>query len=61
MEDAGAMLDENTRIGVVHADGETYPVEAPYGGEIGEWLVADGDEVNPGQLVVRLKPESNAW
>ena len=61
MDDAGAELGENTRIGVVHADGETYPVEAPYGGTIGEWLVADGAEVNPGELIVRLKPASDAW
>lgn len=60
-EDVGTELDENTRIGVVHADGETYPVEAPYGGTIGEWLVADGADVNPGELIVRLKPGSDPW
>ena len=61
MEEAGTELAENTRIGTIHADGETYPVEAPYGGKIGEWLVTDGAEVNPGELIVRLKPEVDAW
>ena len=61
MDEAGAELAENTRIGTIHADGETYPVEAPYGGKIGEWLVTDGAEVNPGELIVRLKPEVDAW
>lgn len=59
--EVGDKLDENTQIGVIHEDGETYPVFATYGGEVGEWLVADGDQVMTGQLLLRLKPGSVAW
>ena len=57
----GELLPENTEIGKVHDDGEIYKVTAPYGGEVGEWLVADGAQVKPGELILRLKPGSVAW
>jgi [acyl-carrier-protein] S-malonyltransferase len=60
-DEVNAELGENTRIGIVHVDGETFPVEAPYGGKVGEWLVQDGAQVNAGELILRLKPSSDAW
>ncbi|NBV89914.1 MAG: acyltransferase domain-containing protein [Actinobacteria bacterium] len=58
---AGEVLAENTEIGKIHDDGETYKVTAPYGGEVGEWLVTDGAVVKPGELILRLRPGSVAW
>lgn len=52
----GSALVPGTRVGAVHNLREAMPVIAPHGGEVIEWLVEDGDLVNPGQPIVRLHP-----
>ncbi|NBO34778.1 MAG: acyltransferase domain-containing protein [Actinobacteria bacterium] len=39
---------------------DEYEVEAPHGGTIVEWLVTDGDPVNPGQPLLRLHPKAGS-
>lgn len=43
-------------IGDVASTRDRTPVSAPHGGRIVEWLVEDGDPVDPGQPLVRLHP-----
>ncbi len=45
-------------VGVVTNLRDTLPVPAPHGGVVVEWLVEDGDPVNPGQPLVRLHPSA---
>jgi len=37
---------------------DTFDVTAPYGGQVIEWLVEDGDPVSPGQPLLRLHPSA---
>jgi [acyl-carrier-protein] S-malonyltransferase len=54
----GSQLSMGAVIGAVASLRGTTPVPAPHGGTIVEWIVSDGDLVNPGQPLVRLHPES---
>ena len=52
----GTELDPGTQVGAVQNFRDAVPVVAPHGGVVIEWLVQDGDVVNPGQPLVRLHP-----
>ncbi|MFZ1286073.1 MAG: acyltransferase domain-containing protein [Candidatus Phosphoribacter sp.] len=52
----GDHLDRGAVLAHVHGDSAEVPVGAPQGGWVSQWLVRDGDEVAPGQPVLRLAP-----
>jgi [acyl-carrier-protein] S-malonyltransferase len=54
--EAGSNVDAGSQIAVVETLRDTYPVVAPHGGQVIEWLVEDGDPVAPGQPLLRLHP-----
>jgi len=43
-------------VAAVKTRRDTFDVTAPYGGQVIEWLVEDGDPVSPGQPLLRLHP-----
>jgi [acyl-carrier-protein] S-malonyltransferase len=43
-------------VAAVKTRRDTFDVTAPYGGQVLEWLVEDGDPVSPGQPLLRLHP-----
>jgi [acyl-carrier-protein] S-malonyltransferase len=43
-------------VAAVRTRRDTFDVTAPYGGQVIEWLVEDGDPVSPGQPLLRLHP-----
>jgi [acyl-carrier-protein] S-malonyltransferase len=43
-------------VAAVRTRRDTFDVMAPYGGQVIEWLVEDGDPVSPGQPLLRLHP-----
>ena len=53
----GDAVTPESRVGVVASSRDEFPVLAPYGGTVVEWLVHDGDLVSPGQPLIRLHPE----
>ncbi len=55
--DVGAAVAPGDVVATVSTLRDTYPVVAPHGGRVVEWLVHDGDPVSPGQPLVRLHPE----
>lgn len=57
---AGADLGPGSAVGTVVSRRDRYPIVAPHGGTIVEWLVEDGDPVSPGQPLVRLHPVVSA-
>lgn len=59
-EEPGTVLDVNTQVATIRTLRDEYPVLAPHGGSIVEWLVTDGDPVNPGQPLLRLHPKAGA-
>lgn len=59
-EEPGTVLDANTQVATIRTLRDEYPVLAPHGGSIVEWLVTDGDPVNPGQPLLRLHPKAGA-
>ena len=59
-EEPGTELGDNTRVATIRTLRDEYPVVAPHGGVIVEWLVTDGDPVNPGQPLLRLHPRAGA-
>ncbi len=59
-EEPGTVLDDKTKVATIRTLRDEYPVEAPHGGTIVEWLVTDGDPVNPGQPLLRLHPRAGA-
>jgi [acyl-carrier-protein] S-malonyltransferase len=54
--EAGSNVDAGAEIARVETLRDTYPVVAPHGGQVIEWLVEDGDPVAPGQPLLRLHP-----
>jgi len=56
----GTVLDGKTRVATIRTLRDEYEVEAPHGGTIVEWLVTDGDPVNPGQPLLRLHPKAGS-
>ena len=54
--EAGSTVDAGAEIARVETLRDTYPVVAPHGGQVIEWLVEDGDPVAPGQPLLRLHP-----
>jgi [acyl-carrier-protein] S-malonyltransferase len=54
--EGGAVLPQ-ALIGAVTGARDEVPVLAAHGGTIVEWLVKDGDQVSPGQPLIRLHPE----
>lgn len=54
----GTLVDPGTAVGTLVSLRDEFPVVAPYGGTVVEWLVEDGDPVSPGQPLVRLHPEA---
>jgi len=59
-EDPGTVLNGKTKVATIRTLRDEYPVEAPHGGTIVEWLVTDGDPVNPGQPLLRLHPKAGS-
>jgi [acyl-carrier-protein] S-malonyltransferase len=59
-EEPGTELESNTRVATIRTLRDEYEVVAPHGGTIVEWLVTDGDPVNPGQPLLRLHPRAGA-
>ncbi len=53
---AGSDVEAGAEVARVETLRDTYPVMAPHGGEVIEWLVEDGDPVAPGQPLLRLHP-----
>ena len=53
----GDSFSPTEEIGTITSLRDRTPVPAPYGGQVIEWLVEDGDLVAPGQPLVRLFPE----
>lgn len=53
-----ALLAPRGVLGSVANRRESIPVIAERGGQVTEWLVADGDLVSPGQPLVRLYPST---
>lgn len=56
----GTTIVPGSQIAEVSTLRDSYPVVSPHGGQIIEWLVADGDPVAPGQPLVRLHPTSTS-
>ena len=54
--EAGSTVGAGAEIARVETLRDTYPVVAPHGGQVIEWLVEDGDPVAPGQPLLRLHP-----
>jgi [acyl-carrier-protein] S-malonyltransferase len=59
-EEPGTVLDGKTKVATIRTLRDEYEVEAPHGGTIVEWLVTDGDPVNPGQPLLRLHPRAGS-
>jgi len=59
-EEPGTVLDGKTNVATIRTLRDEYEVEAPHGGTIVEWLVTDGDPVNPGQPLLRLHPRAGS-
>jgi len=59
-EEPGTVLDGKTKVATIRTLRDEYIVEAPHGGTIVEWLVTDGDPVNPGQPLLRLHPKAGS-
>lgn len=59
-EELGTELSARTKVATIRTLRDEYPVEAPHGGTIVEWLVTDGDPVNPGQPLLRLHPKAGS-
>ncbi|CAB4330684.1 MAG: acyltransferase domain-containing protein [Actinobacteria bacterium] len=59
-EEPGTVLDGHTQVATIRTLRDEYPVLAPHGGTIVEWLVTDGDPVNPGQSLLRLHPKAGS-
>lgn len=53
----GDIVTAGDAIGQIVTARDTYPVIAPHGGRVIEWLVEQDDPVAPGQPLVRLHPE----
>lgn len=54
----GDRVPAQTQIGVITTLRDQFPIMAPHGGTIIEWLAQDGDPVAPGQPLLRLHPIS---
>ena len=59
-EEPGTNLADNEKVATIRTLRDEYEVTAPHGGSIVEWLVTDGDPVNPGQPLLRLHPRAGA-
>lgn len=59
-DEPGTLLSNNAKVATIRTLRDEYPVVAPHGGTIVEWLVTDGDPVNPGQPLLRLHPQAGA-
>ena len=59
-EEPGTVLESKTKVATIRTLRDEYEVEAPHGGTIVEWLVTDGDPVNPGQPLLRLHPKAGS-
>ena len=55
----GASVAAGAQVATVSTARDSYPVVAPHGGRVIEWLVDDGDPVSPGQPLLRLHPEGH--
>lgn len=53
---AGLLIASGAKLGHIEVRGDAHPVVTSFAGTIIEWLVEDGDPVNPGQPLVRLQP-----
>lgn len=58
--DVGTRVTTGDTVATVVTLRDSYPVVAPHGGRVVEWLVEDGDPVAPGQPIVRLHPEESS-
>jgi len=53
---SGTVFGASTVLGQIEVRGGAHPVVTDFPATIIEWLVEDGDPVNPGQPLVRLQP-----
>ena len=56
----GAEVSSGAELGRVEMRGDSHLVTAGFPATILEWLVEDGDPVNPGQPLIRLDPAAHA-
>jgi len=54
----GTDVGPGSVVAAVRTRRDTFNVTAPYGGQVIEWLVEDGDPVSPGQPLLRLHPSA---
>lgn len=55
----GDVVEAGSVVGSIKTLREQTPATAVHGGQVVEWLVADGDPVAPGQPLLRLYPEES--
>ena len=56
--DPGTDVTPGSVVAAVKTRHATFEVTAPFGGQVIEWLVEDGDPVSPGQPLLRLHPKA---
>ena len=56
--DPGTDVTPGSVVAAVKTRRDTFEVTAPFGGQVIEWLVEDGDPVSPGQPLLRLHPKA---
>ncbi|OIV38517.1 biotin attachment protein [Mangrovactinospora gilvigrisea] len=56
----GATLAPDSTVATVVSRYEQEVLTVPHGGKAVEWLVADGDEVTPGQPLLRVHPKGSS-
>ena len=54
----GTDVTPGSVVAAVKTRRDTFEVTAPFGGQVIEWLVEDGDPVSPGQPLLRLHPKA---
>jgi [acyl-carrier-protein] S-malonyltransferase len=52
----GDEVAAGTQLGAIKTLKDLFPISAPHGGTVIEWLAQDGDPVAPGQPLLRLHP-----
>jgi [acyl-carrier-protein] S-malonyltransferase len=56
--DPGTEVTPGSVVAAVKTRRDTFEVTSPFGGQVIEWLVEDGDPVSPGQPLLRLHPKA---
>jgi 2-oxoisovalerate dehydrogenase E1 component len=56
----GDLVEQDDPLCEVETDKAMFPIEAPFGGTVSKWHIAEGDEVNVDQLVVEIEAAAAA-